>query len=362
MMRVARIDLDALRGNYAILRDLVAPAQLIPVVKAEAYGHGAALVARELEQLGVALLGVADIDEALALRAAGITTGIVAWLHGPDADFAAAIAAGVELVLSSDAQLSRVAELGGAVVHLKIDTGLSRNGCPPEEWDALVARAAQLQHLGVVRVRGIMSHLSNTSPTDDADQFARFDAAVQTARAAGLNPELVHVAASHAAIATPASRHTAVRVGIALYGLAPDATVDAAALGLRPVMSLEGAVVAVRDVPAGAGVSYGFIHRFAAPTRVALVPLGYADGIPRSVSGRGAGVWIAGARRPIVGRIAMDQFVVDIGDSPVRVGDRVVLWGSEAGAPTADEWADCAGTINYEIVTRIGPRVPRLPA
>ncbi len=357
-MREAVIDLDAVRGNLAALRRTVAPAAVMAVVKADAYGHGMVPVARAAIEGGAAWLGVADIDEALALRAAGIGAPILAWLHGPDADFAAAIAADVELGISSLVQLDDAA---GAVVHIKVDTGLSRNGVPEADAPAVFARAAELERAGRLRVRGIFSHLSNTSPADDARQLERFEARVAEARAAGLDPEVRHLAATEAALGGPAMRFELVRVGIGLYGLPPAPGVDVAAIGLRPVMELAAAVAAVRRVPAGEGVSYGFLHRTERPTTLALIPLGYADGVPRSATG-GAEVAIRGRRYPVVGRIAMDQFVADLGDDPVAVGDRAVLWGDPAtGAPGAGVWAAAAGTIEYEIVTRVGPRVPRVP-
>ena len=356
-LREAVIDLDAIRDNVATLRRIVAPAAVMAVVKADAYGHGMVPVARAAVDGGAAWLGVADIDEALALRAAGIHAPILAWLHEPGADFTTAIAADVELGISSLAQLEAAA---GAVVHLKVDTGLSRNGVPEADRAALFARAAELERAGRVRVRGIFSHLSNTSAAEDARQLARFEASVGEARAAGLDPEVRHLAATEAALREPGMRFDLVRIGIGTYGLPPTAGVDMAAIGLRPAMELAGEVAAVRRVPAGEGVSYGFLHRTERPTTLALVPLGYADGVPRSATGRGQ-VSIRGRRYPVVGRIAMDQFVVDVGDDPVEVGDRVVLWGDPAtGAPSAGEWAAAAGTIDYEIVTRVGPRVPRV--
>jgi alanine racemase len=364
-LREAQIDHDVLRANLVVLRRLVAPAELMAVVKADAYGHGAVPIARTALEAGASRLGVADIPEALALRTAGIDAPILAWLHGEDADFAAALAAGIELGLSSLVQLEAVADAvstgapGPAVVQLKLDTGLSRNGCAPADWPGLVARAAALEAEGVVRVAGVFSHLSNTDAATDSQQRAAFDAGLAVAEQAGLRPALRHLASSQAAIAAPDLRYDLVRVGIAMYGVQPDASIDLAALGIRPVMELAGAVAAVRRVPAGAGVSYGHTHRTGAETTLALVPLGYADGVPRHASNR-AEVAIEGVRYPVVGRIAMDQFVVDVGDDDVEVGDRVVLWGDPAdGVPTADDWAAAADTIGYEIVTRVGPRVPR---
>jgi alanine racemase len=360
-LREARIDLDAVRGNLRALRELVAPAQTMAVVKADAYGHGALPVARAAVEAGADWLGVADVDEALALRGAGVTAPILAWLHAASTDFAPAVAAGVDLGVSSIDQLDRAAAVGDAVVQLKLNTGLSRNGFQPAEAPAAFARAAEHQARGRLRVRGIFSHLSNTSRADDDLQLNVFIDLLEAAADAGLEPELRHLAATEAALLRPEVRFDLVRIGIGLYGLPAAEGVDARALGLTPVMELAGSIAAVRRVPAGAGVSYGFTHRTERETTLALVPLGYADGVPRAASGR-AEVLIGRRRFPVVGRIAMDQFLVDVGDARVRVGDRVVLWGDGAsGAPTAEEWADWAGTINYEIVTRVGARVPRVP-
>ncbi len=357
--REARIRLDALTSNLAVLRGLVAPSAVMGVVKADAYGHGMLPVAAALADAGVDWLGVADVDEALALRAAGIRTPVLAWLHGSPADFADAAEADVDVAVSSLNQLDAAAGVGAAV-HLKFDTGLSRNGVAPADAEAVIERAALLEREGRLRVRGLMSHLSGASPVDDAAQREVFAALVADAEAAGLTPEVRHLAASLAAVTQPDARFDLVRLGIALYGVAPDPTVDPAALGLRPVMSLTTSVAAVRRVPAGTGVSYGYTHRADRETTLALVPLGYADGIPRHASGR-AEVAIGGRRHPQVGRIAMDQFVVDVGDAPIAVGDEVVVWGDPAeGAPSADQWATAAGTIGYEIVTRVGPRVARV--
>jgi alanine racemase len=360
--REALIDLDALGSNLATIRALVAPARVMAVVKADAYGHGAELVARALADAGADWLGVADLEEGFALRRAGIVTPMLAWLHGPDADFELAVASGIDLGISSLAQLERAAAAasGPAVVHLKVDSGLSRNGIAPADRASVFARAAALQKSGGIRVRGIFSHLSNTSHADDDRQLQVFDQAVAEARAAGLEPELRHLAATQAALERPAMRFDLVRVGIGLYGLPAAESMDAAALGLRPAMQLSAAVAAVRRVPAGTHVSYGYTHRTDRETTLALVPLGYADGVPRAASNRGE-VSIRGRRCPVVGRIAMDQFLVDAGDAAVEVGDRAVLWGDPAdGVPGAEDWAAAAGTIGYEIVTRVGPRVPRV--
>lgn len=355
MTREARIDVAAIAANVARIRELVAPAGVLVVVKADGYGHGAEIAARAALDGGAAWLGVADLDEAFGLRAAGIRAPLLAWLHLPGADFPRAAAEEVDVGVSTRAQLE-AATTAGADVHVKVDTGLSRNGFAPDEVPAAFARAAELG----TRVRGTFSHLANGSAEDDARQVVAFEAALAAARDAGVDPGIRHLAATQAALTTPAARYDLVRVGIGAYGLAPGGGVDPAALGLRPAMELAAPVVAVRRVPAGTGVSYGAAYRPGRATTLALVPLGYADGVPRSASGRGAEVVIAGARHPVAGRIAMDQLVVDVGDAAVRVGDRAVLWGDPAtGAPAAEEWAAWAGTIGYEIVTRVGPRVVR---
>jgi alanine racemase len=244
-------------------------------------------------------------------------------------------------------------------VQLKLDTGLSRNGVPASLWRETVETAAGLSAQGLVDVRGIFSHLSNASPSDDGEALDRFDAGLAEARGLGLEPSLVHVAATAAAISLPRSRYNTVRVGIGTYGLSPFADRSSAELGLIPAMSLRATVAAVRRVPAGTGVSYDYTYRTGAETNLALVPLGYADGIPRHASGV-APVQIGGRSFTVSGRVAMDQFVVDVGDLDVAVGDEVVLFGDPAtGAPSADDWARAAGTINYEIVTRIGGRARR---
>lgn len=366
--REAVIDLDAIARNVRTIAERVAPAGVMAVVKANAYGHGAVEAARAALAGGATRLGVADLDEAFELREAGIDAPVLAWLHDPDADFAEAILADVEVGVSSLDQLERAAAAATATgsrspaaVHLKIDTGLSRNGVAEADWPAVVARAAELERAGRVTVAGVFSHFANTSREVDAAQLAVFERALERAATAGLNPSVRHLASSEQAIRDPSARYDVVRIGIGVYGLTPfgDGT-TCTDLGLVPAMTLRARVAAVRHVDAGAGASYGHLWHADAPTTLALVPLGYADGIPRHATGGGAEVLVAGARRPVVGRVAMDQFIVDVGDAPVAVGDEVVVFGDPAsGAPTADEWAEASGTIGYEIVTRIGPRVPR---
>lgn len=369
--REAVIDLGALARNVARLRETIGTPHVMAVVKANGYGHGALESAQAALAGGAGWLGVADVGEGLALRAAGIRAPVLAWLHAPGTDFASAVAAGIDIGVSSLEQLEAVADAavrvtaaapdaqGPASVQLKLETGLSRNGVSQPEWPAVFARARELERAGTIAVRGIFSHLSNASPDDDAQAIDLFDSGIEAARAAGLTPELLHIAASAAALRIPRARYNLVRLGITIYGLSPFEDQSSAELGLTPVMTLRGRVAAVRRAAAGAGVSYDYTYRTARETTLALVPLGYAEGVPRAAS-NAAAVSINGQNFAICGRVAMDQFVVDVGDLPVAVGDEVVLFGDpEAGVPSADDWARSAGTINYEIVTRIGPRVRR---
>ncbi len=363
--REARIDVDAIADNVRHFRALTS-VDVIAVVKADAYGHGAVTTAVAALAGGATRLGVADIAEALELRRQGIHAPILAWLHRPGESFVQAAAADVEVGISSFDQLEAAAVAASVDhpvgVHLKLETGLSRNGIAPTDWGRVFAEAARLERIGRLRIIGLFSHLSNTSAADDRAALALFHEGVAQAAASGVHPEIRHIAATAAAIDLPETRLDAVRIGIGLHGLSPFDDRSSAALGLRPAMTLRGAVCAVRRVPAGAGVSYGYAHRTDRETTLALVPLGYADGVPRQASGR-APVSIGGRRFTVAGRIAMDQFVVDVGDAPIAVGDEVVLFGDPTlGVPSATDWADAAGTINYEIVTRIGARVPRVSA
>ena len=362
--REAVIDLGAVQANVAHLRNLIGTRHTMAVVKANGYGHGAVQVARAALAGGADWLGVADIDEALALRAAGIDAPLLAWLHGPDADFAAAINADIDLGLSSETQVRRAADAATAVgrtasVQIKLETGLNRNGVDESDWATVLGLSAAFERVGRLRVRGVFSHLANTSPEDDLAAIASFDRGLAAATAAGLTVDLAHLASTAAALRLPAARYSMVRLGIGIYGQSPFADEDAAALGLSAVMTLRARVAAVRRVAAGAGVSYDYLWRAADDTTLALVPLGYADGVPRQAM-NAARVAINGTQYPVVGRVAMDQFLVDVGTAPVAVGDVVVLFGdAAAGVPTAAEWGAAAGTINYDIITRVGARVPR---
>lgn len=362
-IRRARIDAGAITDNVRALRKLAGTPEFLAVVKADGYGHGAATAARAALDGGATWLGVADPEEALALRREGIRAPLLAWILHADADFAEVAGAGIDIGVSSQQQVERVAATApGAAVQLKLDTGLSRNGVDAREWGRVFETAAALERGRVLRVRGLFSHLSNTSPEEDALAEARFADAIRLARGAGLDPPLLHLSSTAAAVTRDQSAYTMVRCGIGIYGVSPFGAPGRVPAGLRPAMTLASEVAAVRRIGAGAGVSYDHVWRATAATTLALVPLGYADGVPRAASDR-AEVLLGGQRRPVRGRIAMDQFLVDVGDDEVRVGDEVVLFGDPAtGAPSADDWGGWADTIGYEIVTRIGPRVEREPA
>ena len=370
-MRVAEISLPAIRQNVRHLRELTG-VNVIAVMKANAYGHGAPLVARAAMDAGATMLGVADIDEAIALRDSGIDAPILCWLIGAHADFDAAVERGVEIGVSRPEHLERLASaakaLGrAATVQLKVDTGLSRNGASSADWQQLFARAVELERAGLLHIRGVFSHLSNAGEAADAEQGARLDAAVSLLREIGCEPELIHLAASEAALTRPSLHYNTVRVGMAMYGLSSFTDRTSADFGLKPVMTLKSELIGLRETQAGTGVSYEYTHVVERDTLLGLVPFGYADGLPRALSGTGTNMMVAGVACPIVGRIAMDQCVVDLGELVARgisveVGDEVVLFGDPAaGLPSVDDWARTIGTINYELVTDIGSRVARIP-
>lgn len=366
--RSAVIDLDAIRHNVRRLAAAASPAKVMAVVKADAYGHGAVPVARAALQAGAAWLGVAHISEALALRAAGIDAPLLAWLHTTDSNFGAAVAAGVDIGCSGW-ELERIVAAAReqerpARVHLKVDTGLGRNGATPEAWDRLVGEAVEYQDQGLLRVVGIFSHLAVADeperPETD-EQLAAFREALAIAEDAGVDPEVRHLANTPATLSRPDTHFDLVRVGLGIYGLSPFDGQTSAELGLRPAMTLRTLVSQCKEVPEGQGVSYGLHYRTRTPSTLALIPMGYADGVPRIATG--GPVRVGGKTYPVVGRIAMDQMVIDLGpeaSGAALQGTEAVLFGDGSdGGPTAEDWARAAGTINYEIVTRISPRVPR---
>lgn len=363
---LATIDLDAIAHNVAVVRERSAGAPIMAVVKADAYGHGAAAAAKAMLAAGARELGVCTLDEALELRAAGITAPVLAWLHSADSDFGPALAAGVELAIPTPLHLPAIvaaATAGGvtAVVSVKVDTGLNRNGVTAAELPALLAALVRAEADGAVRVRGMFTHFARADEPDHPVidlQAERLRKMAAEARAAGLDLEVVHAANSAAALTRPDLAFDMVRPGIALYGLSP--MPERGDFGLRPVMRLSGRLVRLKQVSAGEGVSYG--HTWTAPrdTVLGVVPLGYADGVPRVLSGRFE-VLVGGELRPAVGRVCMDQFVVDLGpDTTAAPGDEAVLFGDpRRGEPHVQQWADALGTIHYEVITGVKGRVRR---
>ena len=366
----AVVDLDAVRHNVRHLDRLAAGAATMAVVKADGYGHGAVAVARAALGAGATWLGVCTLEEAGELRDAGITAPVLSWLHVPDEDLAPAVGRHVDLGVASRRDLAAAvvaARTTGrpARVHLKIDTGLSRNGCPPADWGDLLDAVAD--HPGEVEPVAVWTHLAHADapahPTIDR-QAARFDEAHTAAQRRLGGPLLAHLANSAATLTRPDLHRDLVRPGIAVYGLDP--TDDGVAPALRPAMTFRSRVALLKTVAAGEGVSYGHIWTTPTDRTLALVPAGYADGVPRLLGATGRlSVVIGGVRRPVVGRVCMDQVMVDLGPAGERhgvaEGDEVVLFGPDDGGPTATEWAGLLGTIHYEIVTGVGgrPRVRR---
>ncbi len=363
---VAVVDLAALRHNVARCGEAAPGAEVMAVVKADAYGHGLVPCARAALEAGATWLGVALPDEAIRLRDAGVGGRVLTWLVVPGAHLAECLVRDIDVTVSAtwvlDEVRAAVAATGiRARIQLKADTGLSRNGATADDWRELVVAARDAERDGVVEVTGIWTHLACADEPGHpsiAVALDTFAAAVAAAEAGGLRPEVRHVVNSAGLFSLPPGPANLVRPGIALYGLSPGSAIGSAqALGLEPVMSLRARLASVKRVAAGSGVSYGHTYVAASDTTLALVPLGYADGLPRTASNAGP-VLAAGAVRPIAGRVCMDQVVIDLGDDTASPGDEVVLFGADG--PSADEWAAACGTIGYEIVTRIGPRVPRV--
>lgn len=355
------VDVAAIRHNVRRLREFVG-VPVMSVVKADAYGHGLLEAARAAREAGATWLGVASLDEALALRAGGDTGPVLAWLITPGEEWAPAIAAGIDVTAYSVADLDAIDATGlTARVQLKIDTGLSRGGAAMADWPAVVARAVTGERAGRWRVTGIWSHFSSSEVPDDPaneEQEKVFREALDIAAEAGLRPEVRHLANSAGALLRPSSRFDLVRFGIAMYGLEPAPGRMPAGLGLIPAMTVRATLALVKEIETGAGVSYNHTWTAPAPTTVGLVPAGYGDGILRAAGNR-AEVAVGGVRAPIRGTICMDQFVVEV-PATAEPGNEVLLWGPGGhGEPSADDWARASGTISYEIVTRIGGRLTR---
>ena len=354
------LDLDALANNARVLRETAAPATLMAVVKANAYGHGAALVGPALEAAGVERFAVVFPPEALALREAGVTRPVLVLGHAFPADAEAAVAGDVTLTVDTAALAEAVSDAAlragkaPAPVHVKVDSGMHRFGLTPPEVAALAARVRALEG---VTLEGIWTHLANADHEDDSFTERQDAVVAEAIRLAGPAP-MRHIANTATTIRRPEFRHDAVRTGIGLYGALPDHTPDP---GLRPVLSLKARLARVFDVAPGEGVSYGLTWRAERPSRIALVPVGYADGYQRALSNRGH-VLAGGRRRPVVGRVCMDHFLIDVTDAPaVAPGDEAVLIGEQGGETvTAAEVAAAIGTINYEVLAALNRRLPRL--
>lgn len=363
----AVVDLGAIAHNVRVLREHAGNAQVMAVVKADGYGHGATQVARAALGAGAAELGVATVDEALALRADGITAPVLAWLHAPGIDFAPALLADVGIGVSSVRQLDEVLDAARrtgrtATVTVKVDTGLNRNGVAAAQYPSMLTALRQAVAEDAIRLRGVMSHLVDADIPDSAIngvQARQFHEMLAQADEQGVRFEVAHLSNSSATLTRPDLNFDLVRPGIAVYGLSPVPRLGD--MGLIPAMTVKCAVALVKAVRAGEGVSYG--HTWIAPhdTTVALLPIGYADGVFRSLGGR-LDVLINGRRRSGVGRVCMDQFLVDLGPGTVDVaeGDEAILFGpGTAGEPTAQDWADLLGTIHYEVVTSPRGRISR---
>lgn len=367
----AIVDHTAIRANVERLREAAGPATVMAVIKADAYGHGLIEVARSTLAAGAGWLGVAQLSEALAVRAAGITAPLLSWMFAPGADLTEAVAADIDLSASAPWAIDNLAAAARrtgrtARVHLKVDTGMGRGGATVAAWPELVASAAAAAAEGSVEVVGVWSHLACADEPGTAvtgRQVETFTAALGVAERAGLRPQVRHLAASSGTLLAPQTHFDLVRPGISVYGLTPAPEVASSAeLGLRPAMRLEADVIHVKDVPAATPVSYGHTYTTPRDGRLAVIPLGYGDGILRHASNSGP-VLVGGHRATVAGRVCMDQFTVDLGPHgrDVEPGTTAVLFGDgRDGAPTAQDWAEAAGTISYEIVTRLSSRVPRV--
>lgn len=356
------VDLDAVAANTRLFARRTT-GQLMAVVKADGFGHGAAEVARIALTAGASRLGVTSLGEARALRDAGLAAPILSWLNPVDADWADAVARDIDVAVPSREHLEAViAHSRGARVHLHLDTGMSRDGASPTAWAGLCRAARRAEQRGQLSVVGLMGHLGCADVPEDpsnATGRTRFAWGLQIARGAGLRPDQRHLAATAATLLDPLAHHTMSRVGAGLVGIDPSRST-----ALRPALTLTAPIVGIRTVRAGTPVGYG--HTWLAPrsTRLALLPVGYADGLPVSASegdSPSAEVLVSGRRVPVAGRISMDMTVVDLGSTPAELGDLACVFGpGRGGEPTVRDWADAAGVSEHEIVTGLGARVERV--
>ena len=363
------VNLSAIVQNFKSIKSRTT-ADVLAVVKADAYGHGLIPVSKTLEDAGADWFGTALLEEAINLRKAGILKPIISWLTPLGEDFKSAIDLDIDLGIPSIDLLNEVikaASLTGktARIHLEIDTGMSRGGVL-SEWDQLIKSVLVGVNLKQLKVIGIWSHFARADEPAEVmnqQQLSLFEEKVNQAKTAGIDAEFIHIANSAALFTNKGSHKNIIRSGIALFGLSPDIKTigDSSSLGLKPAMKLKAKLNLVKDVSAGSSVGYGGTAVIKSDTKLGVVALGYADGIPRNTNNL-AGVFVAKKRAPIIGRVSMDQFVVDLGiTSTAKTGDEVIVFGDgSSGEYTVDEWAKAANTINYEIITRIGPRVPRI--
>ena len=357
----ARIDTGNLAFNIAHLK-ATSNTNLMAVVKADAYGHGLLGVGLSAEKAGADWLGVALLEEAITLRTHGVRIPILAWLVSPGSDFKSAVDHDIDIAVASIAAFREIAALPGKPrIHIELDTGMTRGGFL-DEWQEFLQ-----QDFSTVNVIGVFSHFARADEPNEKqndEQFNRFNQMVADLAEIGINPPIKHLSNSAATLKNPSAHFNLVRTGISLYGLSPDVSSlgNSRDLSLKPVMQLRAKLHLVKQVPAGAAVGYGATAHTTQETKLGVVSMGYADGIPRIA--KNVGVFIDGKRAPVIGRISMDQFVVDLGaDSTAVSGDWVIVFGDGSkGEYTADDWGAASLSINYEIVTRIGPRVPRIYA
>jgi alanine racemase len=357
----ARIDTTHLASNIAHLKSTSKTA-LMAVVKADAYGHGLLGVGLSAEKAGADWLGVALLEEAITLRTHGVRIPILAWLVSPGSDFKSAVDHDIDVAVSSLAAFKEIAQLPNKPrIHIELDTGMTRGGFL-DEWQEFL-----MQDFSAVNVVGVFSHFARADEPNEKqndEQLKRFNAMVSDLEKIGVNPSIKHISNSAATLKNPSAHFDLVRAGISLYGLSPDVSTlgSSKSLSLKPVMQLRAKLHLVKTVPAGSAVGYGATAHTTAQTKLGVVAIGYADGIPRIA--KDAGVFSNGKKAPIIGRVSMDQFVVDLGaDSTAVSGDWVIIFGDGShGEYTADDWGTASLSINYEIVTRIGPRVPRIYA
>jgi len=363
------IDLTALETNVALLKQHSNNSELMAVVKANAYGHGLVECAKAAVRGGADWLAVAVPREALILRDNQITAPILSWLIDLDDDFEKLIDNSIDIGVSTALQLHKIVKAATIInkparVHVKIDTGLGRNGSTLADLPELLALCKEFDTLGLLKVVGVMSHLAYADEPDNptiAVQIDNFKRAVDLMRSMGIDPVVMHLANSAASLALPDTYMNLIRPGLGIYGLFPNVELQVKnPIPLKPVMKLKAKVALVKEVSAGQGVSYSHQYVTKGNTKLALIPLGYGDGIPRSTSNIGP-VMINNKMFTISGRVCMDQFVLDIGDAPVSAGDTAILFGDpEDGEPSVNDWAEAAGTINYEILARMNPLLPRI--